>query len=178
MMRLALAPAAACVVLVATIAGALHVATAVPMGQLAERPIAGVVAHPAIGYYTQPTEDAVAEVNRRIGDGSAHIGFDEESGYLRPVLAALHLSATSQMLVMSKTGIQGLHTGPENPRALYFNDTVTLGYTRGAQRLHRPGRSAALAVRQLRSRRSHAVPAALGRLVRHRHARIHAPHGE
>jgi hypothetical protein len=36
------------------------------------------------------------------------------------------------MLVMSKTGIQALYTSPENPRAIYFNDAVTVGYIRGA----------------------------------------------
>jgi hypothetical protein len=36
------------------------------------------------------------------------------------------------MLVMSKTGVQGLYTGPSNPRAIYFNDAVTVGYIRGA----------------------------------------------
>ena len=36
------------------------------------------------------------------------------------------------MLVMSKTGVQGLYTGPSNPRAIFFNDAVTVGYIRGA----------------------------------------------
>jgi len=36
------------------------------------------------------------------------------------------------MLVMSKTGIQALHTSPANPRAIFFNDAVTVGYIRGA----------------------------------------------
>jgi hypothetical protein len=30
------------------------------MGQLAERPLAGALAHPAIGYYTRPTHDLVS----------------------------------------------------------------------------------------------------------------------
>ena len=33
------------------------------------------------------------------------------------VLDALHVPVESQMLVMSKTGVQGLYTGPANPRA-------------------------------------------------------------
>src|SRR5262249_33175310 len=47
-------------------------------------------------------------------------------------LDALHLPVESQMLVMSKTGVQGLHTGPSNPRAIYFTDSITVGYIRGA----------------------------------------------
>ena len=48
------------------------------------------------------------------------------------MLDALHVPAESQMLVMSKTGVQGLYTGPANPRAIFFNDAVTVGYIRGA----------------------------------------------
>ena len=88
--------------------------------------------HPAIGYYTKPTHDPVADLVQRIDEGTLHLDFDETSGYLRPVLDALHLPIESQMLVMSKTGIQGLYTGPANPRAIYFNDAATVGYIRGA----------------------------------------------
>src|SRR6185436_18372463 len=69
---------------------------------------------------------------RRIEDGNARVIFDEITGYLRSVLNALHVFAESQMLVMSKTGVQGLYTGPANPRAIFFNDAVTVGYIRGA----------------------------------------------
>ena len=102
------------------------------MGQLTERPLAGALAHPAIGYYTRPAHDLVAELNHRIEDGTARITFDENTGYLRSVLDALRVPADSQMLVMSKTGVQGLYTGPANPRAIFFNDAVTVGYIRGA----------------------------------------------
>ena len=36
------------------------------------------------------------------------------------------------MLLFSKTGIQQPFTSPENPRALYFNDRVVVGYIPGA----------------------------------------------
>ena len=105
---------------------------AVATAQLAERPIDGVLAHPAIAYFAQPTADAVADLARRVASGDAHLAFDEGSGYLRAVLEALHVPVQSQMLVMSKTGVQGLHTDPRNPRAIYFNDFITVGYIRGA----------------------------------------------
>lgn len=114
------------------IVGALAGASAMPMGQLAERPLTGVLAHPAIEYVTRPTHDVVADLNRRLEDGTASVAFEENTGYLRSVLDALHVPAQSQMLVMSKTGIQALYTSPENPRAMYFNDAVTVGYIRGA----------------------------------------------
>ena len=111
---------------------ALVGATTASMGQLTERPLAGALAHPAIGYYTRPTHDLVTELNRHLEDGTARVNFDEGTGYLRPVLDALHVPAESQMLVMSKTGVQALYTGPANPRAIFFNDAVTVGYIRGA----------------------------------------------
>jgi hypothetical protein len=117
---------------VGLVAVAVVGATVAATGQLAERPLAGASKHPAIGYYTRPTHDSVADLNRRIEDGTLRLGFDETSGYLRPVLDALHLPVESQMLVMSKTGIQGLYTGPANPRAIFFNDASTVGYIRGA----------------------------------------------
>ena len=41
----------------------------------------------------------------------------------------------SQILLFSKTGIQHPFTNPENPRALYFNDRVIVGYIPGAPML-------------------------------------------
>jgi len=117
------------VVLGATL-GALSVASA---RQLTERPLAdGALAHPAIGYFSRPTSDPVAELSRRLDEDTTRLTFDENTGYLRSVLDALHVPVESQMLVMSKTGVQGLHTGPANPRAIYFNDSVTVGYIHGA----------------------------------------------
>jgi hypothetical protein len=112
--------------------GAALAAAAAPAGQLTERPLDGALTHPAIGYFAQPTTDAVADLARRIEAGEAALTFDDGSGYLRSVLQALKVPPESQMLVMSKTGVQGLHTDPGNPRAIYFTDAVTVGYIRGA----------------------------------------------
>ena len=114
------------------VAAAVGGVTTLAMGQLTERPLAGVLTNPAIGYYTAPSHDPVAELNRRLDEGAARVTFDAGAGYLRSTLQALKVPVESQMLVMSKTGIQGLHTTPENPRAIYFNDAVTVGYIRGA----------------------------------------------
>jgi hypothetical protein len=117
----------------AAIAGGLLAGgTAASMGQLTERPLSGALAHPAIGYYSRPARDLVSALSRAVEEGSARLEFDEATGYLRPVLAALRVPVESQLLVMSKTGIQALHTSPANPRAIFFNDAVTVGYIRGA----------------------------------------------
>ena len=114
------------------VAAIVAAGTTAAMAQLSERPLSAGLTHPAIEYATRPTHDLVAEMDRRIDSGGARLTFDEGSGYLRSVLEALRLPVESQLLVMSKTGVQALHTGPSNPRAIYFNDAVTVGYIRGA----------------------------------------------
>ena len=113
------------------ILAALAIAAAAAAGQLTERPLEGALTHPAIQYFG-PTTDPAAELARRVEAGDATLTFEPGSGYLRSVLDALHVPIASQMLVMSKTGVQALHTDPANPRAIYFNDAVTVGYIRGA----------------------------------------------
>ena len=51
---------------------------------------------------------------------------------MRALLARLNVPVESQVLLFSKTGIQHPFTTPENPRALYFNDRVIVGYIPGA----------------------------------------------
>jgi len=114
------------------VAAALASGSANEPAGLADRPLIGAISHPAIGYYSRPTTDLLGEWNRRLADGTSQIVFDPVVGYLNSTLDALHVRIDSQMLVMSKTGIQGLHTAPENPRAIYFNDVATVGYIRGA----------------------------------------------
>jgi hypothetical protein len=70
-------------------------------------------------------EDPVAALK------SAQLPFDSTSGYLPALLKALHVPVESQIAVFSKTSIQSLRIEPSNPRVLYFNDSVTVGWVRG-----------------------------------------------
>jgi len=88
--------------------------------------------HPAIQYETRPTTDVVARLNAALAAGRQTLERDARTGYLLPVLNALNVPAESQILVFSKTGLQREHTGPRNPRALYFNESVVVGYIPGA----------------------------------------------
>jgi len=45
---------------------------------------------------------------------------------------ALGVPVDSQLLVFSKTGVQRAYTSPRNPRALFFNQSVVVGYVPGA----------------------------------------------
>lgn len=86
--------------------------------------------HPAIDYATRPVTDVVERLNARLASGEAALTFEPGSGYLRSLLQALDVPASSQMLVLSRTGVQRAFTSPGNPRALYFNEQVSVGYIR------------------------------------------------
>jgi hypothetical protein len=88
--------------------------------------------HPAIKYSTSDSHTAVDALNRKLRDGSAKLQFDGKSGYLRSLLDLLNVPVESQMLVYTQTSMQGRHVTMDNPRALYFNDEVSVGYIRGA----------------------------------------------
>ena len=91
--------------------------------------------HAAIKYDSGATADAVAALNSRLRDGRATLAFNPENGYLAAVLQALSVPVESQTLVFSQTSLQGSLINMHNPRAVYFNDTVAVGWVRGGELL-------------------------------------------
>jgi hypothetical protein len=87
--------------------------------------------HPAIEYVMHPTSDPVSELNRKIQKGEVHLKFEGSQGYLRSLLNELNVPIESQMMVFSKTSVQAPRIQPRNPRALFFNDSVTIGWVPG-----------------------------------------------
>jgi len=84
-------------------------------------------------YYTQAIPaDPIAVLQERIAKGELRLPFDEKFGYLPGLLAELHIPKSSQMLVFSKTSVQRKLISPRQPRALYFNDDVYIGYIPGS----------------------------------------------
>jgi len=86
---------------------------------------------PAIKYSTAPLNNVVIDVNKKLQDGTIKFSFDSRSGYLSSALAALQLPLDSQLLVFSRVSLQGKRISDQNPRALFFNDRVALGWVRG-----------------------------------------------
>jgi hypothetical protein len=84
--------------------------------------------HAAIQYPTQPPTDAVARLEQKIESGAVKLDFDAKFGYLPSLLKQLGINTDSQMLVFSKTSFQGPKISPKEPRALYFNDNVAVGF--------------------------------------------------
>lgn len=85
----------------------------------------------AIQYATRPVDDPVARLQKKIASGEVKLNFNDEHGYLDSVLRALNVPLESQVLVFSKTSFQAPRISPRMPRALYFNDDVSIGFVRG-----------------------------------------------
>lgn len=85
---------------------------------------------PPINYsHTQP-QDPVAQLVRRIAAGEVALrGSDQE--IVRRVLRELGISAASQAVVFSRTSLQSGLIRPSHPRALYFSDSVYVGWVSG-----------------------------------------------
>src|SRR5581483_2223214 len=90
---------------------------------------------PASGDQSVSGNDPVARVQQRIDRGEVRLEYSEPRGWLQSVLNHLRVPVSSQGLVFSKTSLQSNHISPANPRAIYFNDDVYVGWIRGAELL-------------------------------------------
>ncbi len=86
-------------------------------------------------YSAQTPDDPVAQLQKKIDAGQLKLVWDDKFGYLPGLLTALDVPKSSQMLVFSKTSLQRTYISPANPRALYYNDNVYIGYIPGAPRM-------------------------------------------
>ena len=85
---------------------------------------------PPISYSRTKPRDEVAQLLPRIAAGEVKFaGTDVE--ILRALLRELHIPVESQVLVFSKTSAQASLIEPRNPRALYFSDSVYVGWVPG-----------------------------------------------
>src|SRR5262245_29338945 len=87
--------------------------------------------HPAISYERAPVTDAVSRLNAQLRAGEVTLESSGPSGYLTSLLKTLHVPIESQVLVFSKTSFQAPRINPKNPRAIFFNDTTSVGWVRG-----------------------------------------------
>lgn len=111
----------------------IAIATSTPTSGQRQEASAGVLdEHPSIQYAVRPTTDRAAKLNQTLTAGRRSFPRDPQTGYLRPLLDALGVPVASQVLVFSKTGVQRAYTSPKNPRALFFDESVVVGYIPGA----------------------------------------------
>ena len=83
---------------------------------------------PAIQYQSGDLRDPVSSLQQRIDRGEARLEFSPKYGYLEAVLKQLNVPVSSQVLVFSKTSLQLNRISPQRPRAIYFNDSVYVGF--------------------------------------------------
>src|SRR5262245_17225442 len=101
-------------------------------GLIDERRFFSSMRHPVIEYPDRQTNDVVAELARKVDQGSVQLRFDKDSGFLMSVLEALHVPVETQTVIFSKTSLQSHYISPSNPRALFYTDEVSVGFIRGA----------------------------------------------
>jgi hypothetical protein len=87
--------------------------------------------HPAIAYRSTPAGDPVSELNQALQSGRIQLTADGPSGYLTSVLKALNVPVESQIVVFARDSVQLARITMNNPRALFFNDSVAVGWVRG-----------------------------------------------
>ncbi len=87
---------------------------------------------PPFAYSAATPADPIAQLQAKLDAKETKLHFDDTFGWLPALLEALKVPKSSQSLVFSKTSLQRHEITPQNPRALYFNDDVYLGYIPGA----------------------------------------------
>src|SRR6185295_1058359 len=80
-------------------------------GSVEERPFFSTRRDPAIDYDRQ-SNDAVAQLARKVEAGTVQLSFDKTSGYLMSVLNALNVPIESQSVIFSKTSLQSHFISP------------------------------------------------------------------
>lgn len=85
---------------------------------------------PPVGYSKATPNDAVARLQRRIDRGEL-VFHETGRELLLAVLKALQVPVESQTLVFTKTSLQKSLISPATPRALYFSETVYVGWVPG-----------------------------------------------
>lgn len=81
-----------------------------------------------INYYDAPLVDEIAKF---FEDGAQGWEYKGQSGFLEDFLDTFDIPRESQVLVYSKTSFQTGKIRPENPRAIYFNKDIYVGWVPG-----------------------------------------------
>jgi hypothetical protein len=83
---------------------------------------------PPHNYRQRMPADRFTRLKAGFESGQIPLDRSNEKAFVLSLLKALEIPASSQMLVFSTTSLQLSLISPSNPRALYFNDDVYLGY--------------------------------------------------
>ncbi len=81
-----------------------------------------------VDYFGTELNDAVSDVSRQLDAGKAQLVADGRFGYLLAALELLNVPLESQVLVYSKTARSPDLVSPKTPRAIFFNDEVSVAW--------------------------------------------------
>jgi hypothetical protein len=84
-------------------------------------------------YKTRTPRDRFTRMMERFDSDPALLDRSSEMAFLRSFLKALDISPSSQTLVFSTTSLQLSFISPANPRAIYFNEDIYVGYIPGGR---------------------------------------------
>lgn len=107
--------------LIVAMAGAPRLAAANPLPDYERAPI---------NYSHTKPQEPIAQLVKRVAAKEVALGGSDVE-ILRAVLHELHIPPESQVVVFSKTSLQAGLIHPGNPRALYFSDSIYVGWVPG-----------------------------------------------
>jgi len=85
--------------------------------------------HKAIQYFETPTNEPVKALDDRLDAGKATLDYQPGGlGYLPALLKALGINPDSQILVYAADSFQSPLISAQRPRAVYFNDDMSVGF--------------------------------------------------
>lgn len=84
-------------------------------------------------YFERTPTDRFTQLKSALESGELKLDRSGEKAFLLSLLRQLEVPVSSQMLVFSTTSLQLRFISPENPRALYFNEDIYVGYIPGGR---------------------------------------------
>jgi hypothetical protein len=99
---------------------------AVPMADAAKR--LRDFEKPPHNYWQRTPQDRFTKIKAALETGKLPLDRSSEKAFVVSLLAALEISPATQTLVYSTTSLQLSRISPRNPRALYFNEDVYVGW--------------------------------------------------
>ncbi|MEZ5303608.1 MAG: hypothetical protein R3F11_23645 [Verrucomicrobiales bacterium] len=88
---------------------------------------------PPHNYWETPPQDAATHLHERIQAGEVKLPAGDAKEFVTAYLNALGVPAESQIIVFSQTSFQRKIIRAENPRAMFFNEDVYVGWIPGGK---------------------------------------------
>ncbi len=88
---------------------------------------------PPHDYWNRPLKDRFTRMKGDLESGKIPLDRTNEKAFLSSLLKAMSIPASSQTLVFSTTSLQLSLINPANPRAVYFNEDLYVGYIPGGK---------------------------------------------